>query len=83
MYRYHCSCGYGATVAGGERSEDGVRTATMVCSSCRELVDVVQAGGAGRDGAGRCPRCDSRYQRPWTDRSCPRCMRTMSRSQAP
>lgn len=79
MPRYHCACGYTAEVAGGERVAGGMRTATMVCSACRELVDVIIAAPKGTARIGECPRCGSRYQRPWTGRACPRCARTMSR----
>jgi hypothetical protein len=85
-YEHVCdSCGYRATVSGAPDAGMVAITETMVCSSCRQVVDVLVARHE-RDGteppvAPRCPRCEAGAGslRSWrTGGACPRCPGAMS-----
>ena len=73
-FRFICdACQYEAHVSGQPDHGMIVRTVTMACGGCRNLVDVIVEAemiGIGearlRAAVGRCPRCDDRAQlKPW------------------
>ena len=82
-YNFVCSdCDYTAEVSGGADGGFMIRTETMVCRACREVVDVVVGTNApemvSADGMNRCPGCEGEDLAPWTEsRPCPRCRGTM------
>ncbi len=72
------ACGYWAAVSGGDDCGFFVATRTVVCSRCREVVDVISSETPWDPGSSasfcflRCPTCDGMV-RSWRDRACPRC----------
>ena len=84
-FEFKCpKCGYRAEVSGGKDCGMVAVTETMICESCRELVDV-QIGFAipSPDNKwdkemGRCPECRSDDLTPWRkSRPCPKCSTKM------
>lgn len=82
------ACGYQAAVSGGRDRGFVVVVETMVCGTCRELVDVpVEACGTARgestpeiDGdTGCCPRCGGADVVEWPrGKPCPKCGAAMA-----
>jgi len=79
--QFRCTgCGYAAIVSGGSDCGFTVRTQTIACSSCKELVDVVTSEEASNPQARklplRCPRSRT-VKHPVTKWKaggpCPRC----------
>ncbi|HOX24325.1 MAG TPA: hypothetical protein PLL30_01050 [Candidatus Krumholzibacteria bacterium] len=80
------ACGYRAQVIGGGDRDNEAKLKTMVCRSCKTVVDAVVArlvAGETEFGlpvdrwhavAALCPHCNSGNLMPWpTARPCPRC----------
>lgn len=85
LFEFKCTdCGYTATVSGGLDYGRFAVVRTMICQSCREIVDV-QVGVYGQVGArsgdpkldaemNRCPACQRQNVLPWKESdSCPKC----------
>ena len=66
---YRCrGCGYEAIVSGGPDIGMVIRTQTMTCLDCRELVDVITGfhfENERDDDIGRCPKCKGRRLKEW------------------
>lgn len=89
LYRFGCpSCGYSAHVSGGDDCGFLVATRTVVCTRCREVMDVISSETPWDPESGasfcalRCPLCDGMV-RPWRAQTCPRCGTPMERAEAP
>jgi len=80
------ACGYRAQVTGGSETDHEVKVRTMVCRSCKAVVDAVVARlvpGETELGlpidrwhavAAQCPHCNGGGLVPWPlARPCPRC----------
>jgi predicted nucleic-acid-binding Zn-ribbon protein len=70
LAKFTCpGCGYAAEVSGGPDTGMLVRTQTMICLGCRELVDVETGPSLSLEPPPlkrrRCPRCRSRRFEPW------------------
>ncbi len=87
-FEFTCgNCGYSAEVSGGKDCGMICVVETMVCQTCRELVDVVIEGDpinylAYDEEKGSCPKCHGKdvsvWQEPWP---CPKCGGQMARGQ--
>jgi hypothetical protein len=84
-YQFNCHCGYSATVAGDYDVGPRGGTATILCRTCKRLLDVRIAAPVPQppdsmvlikpDG---CPRGRNHDWRVWTHPGpCPRCGATM------
>ena len=83
-FEFTCDkCGYRVQVVGGKDCGMVAVVETMVCRSCRELVDVL-VGRYGKEGPtgdpdydaelGLCPKCRGREVSAWGEpRRCPKC----------
>src|SRR5579862_4651114 len=70
IFEFICTgCGYSAEVSGGADVGWKVRTQTMICLGCCELVDVATGPSLSlqppAEKRRRCPRCRSRRFEPW------------------
>ena len=90
-YQFVCgSCGYEATVSGGDDFGFSVSTTTVLCEGCRELHDVVTARFPPyphdpdfRQGEPACPRDETHVVRRWgRPGPCPRCGQRMGEGEA-
>ena len=83
LYVFACSgCDYTAEVSGGADGGFMAKTETMVCRTCREVVDVMVGTNTpeliSADELNRCPECEGKDLTPWAEsRPCPRCKGTM------
>jgi len=73
-------CGYSAEVSGKEDAGMRIRTKTVLCTKCKELVDIVTGfttkSDVQLDIIGKCPLCDSdNHIVPWDNNTkpCPKC----------
>lgn len=87
IYRFVCEgCNYAAEVSGGPDIGFIVKTQTVYCHCCRELLDVNVEYWAKRfmsprdlaqlseNDLGKCPRCRGLESTPWNfGDPCPRC----------
>ena len=79
--RYNCNkCGYSVNISGGPDAGALIKTNTMLCEHCKEVVDVVTEYWTHikpfNSDLGKCPECDSdEYLKEWSNkkRPCPRC----------
>lgn len=78
---FQCNkCGYSAHISGGHDAGMLIKTNTMLCEHCKEVVDVVTEYWTKikplNSDIGICPACDSgEYLKEWDNkkRPCPRC----------
>lgn len=78
---YNCNkCNYTAHISGGPDSGALIKTNTMLCEHCTEVVDVVIEYWTRikplNSDLDKCPECDSdEYLKEWNNkkRPCPRC----------
>ena len=78
---YQCNkCSYSAHISGGLDAGTMIKTNTMLCEYCKEVVDVVTEYWTHvkpfDSDIGKCPECDlSEYLKEWSNkkRRCPRC----------
>ncbi|MDY0109923.1 MAG: hypothetical protein RBT60_08315 [Candidatus Krumholzibacteria bacterium] len=87
MILYRCAdCGYRANVLGPSHVGGGIKYETMICRSCKLVVDSVVArhvssesgidtpGIHWQEVAAQCPHCSGGGLLPWpATRPCPRC----------
>ena len=83
-FEFTCEkCGYCVEVSGGKDFGMVAVVETMICRSCRELVDVI-IGRYGKEGPtgdkdydknlGICPKCGGKELTVWKEqRPCPKC----------
>lgn len=83
LYAFCCpGCGYSAEVSGGADCGFVAQTETMICTTCREVVDVTVGTRIpaliSTDELNQCPECEGNDLTPWDEsRPCPRCKGTM------
>ena len=77
-YIHTCNkCGYEVSVSGGDDVGMHVRTRTMTCQQCKEVVDVAIGPSHGTkviEGCGECSQCGSKAVVRWEQsKPCPKC----------
>ena len=78
---YKCNkCDYSAHISGGADAGMTIKTNSMLCQHCKEVVDVVTEYWTKikpfNSDIGKCPLCDSEeYLKEWNNknRPCPMC----------
>ena len=82
-YAFCClGCGYSAEVSGGADCGFIAQTETVICNTCRTVVDVTVGTNSpsqiSTDEFNQCPECEGSDLTPWDEsRPCPRCKGTM------
>ena len=82
-FEFICNaCNYAASVSGGYDVGMDIKTKTMVCVDCCEVVDVYMGpvdpeflkNEKYLKGIKTCPKCGGMSLKPWTNfRRCPKC----------
>ncbi len=69
------ACRYSAVVCDGEQIGFEVVMEGRVCTTCREIVDVVVGAFHGDSVANmnECPECGATNTEKWKDHACPKC----------
>lgn len=84
--QFTCKCGYETQVSGGEDVGFSVRTCTMTCIDCQEVVDIIigppmpdmPLNDELKDLVGKCPICKNTNLTQWPiSHPCPRCTEPM------
>ncbi len=88
-----CNCGYEAVASGGKDYGRNITVQTMICVSCKVVIDVVlqtviidELGQfmGWQDEQGQCPKCKLEYLKIWRHPwPCPKCDGKMSESEEP
>ena len=86
LYQFTCKCGYETQVSGGPEMGFMVKTQTMTCADCQQLVDVITGPPLPNmpldedlnNSIGKCPQSSRTNINIWPDtRPCPKCGETM------
>jgi hypothetical protein len=89
-YVYTCRCGYESEVSGQEDMGFAVRTQTMICADCKEVVDVVIGAPMPdiplddeiKDIIGKCSTCKGIHVTKWPEsQPCPKCNSSMEQGE--